>query len=148
MSLDVTLRGENPFGHITGPQIYIREDGQSKRLSREEWDKRFPGREPVTIETREGELYSANITHNLTTMADQAGVYQALWRPEEINATKARDLIEPLTKGLELLRNDPDLFKRFNPPNGWGTYEGLVDFVEGYLLACTAFPSAEIEISR
>ena len=28
------------------------------------------------------ELYSANITHNLTGMADAAGIYMHLWRPQ------------------------------------------------------------------
>lgn len=33
---------------------------------------------------RSGEGYSANITHNLGAMAEAAGIYLALWRPEEI----------------------------------------------------------------
>jgi len=41
-------------------------------------------------------VYDANITHNLGEMADEAGVYKHLWRPEEIGLTKAAELIEPL----------------------------------------------------
>ena len=33
--------------------------------------------------------YSANITHNLGKMAEEAGIYKHLWRPEEIGITKA-----------------------------------------------------------
>lgn len=148
MSLDVYLKGDNPFGSVSGPQIFIRENGQSKRISRNEWDRLNPGREPVTVKPRDGYLYEANITHNLGKMADAAGIYKPLWRPDEIGLRFARDLVAPLTNGLELLRDDPEHFKAFNPPNGWGSYDTLVQFVEEYLLACKAFPSAEIEVSR
>ena len=94
------------------------------------------------------EVYWANITHNLNTMAKEAGLYEVLWRPDEIGLTKASELIETMEKGLALLRADPERFKAFNPSNGWGSYEGLVEFVEKYLDACKANPDAEIDISR
>jgi hypothetical protein len=148
MSLDVTLRGKNPFPATTGPLIFIRENGTNKRITREEWDERFPDREPVTSEATDDCLFTANITHNLNKMAMDAGIYKALWRPEEIGAKKARDLVDQLTQGLDLLRKDPERFKRFNPENGWGKYETLVEFVERYLTACTAFPSADVSVWR
>ena len=37
-----------------------------------------------TLEEREEDLYSANITHNLGKMADAAGLYEALWRPHRL----------------------------------------------------------------
>ena len=92
--------------------------------------------EDGTIEDCEEEVYSANCTHNLNTMADKCGLYELLWRPEEIDITKANQLIEPLTVGLELLKSNPEYFKQFNPSNGWGSYDGFVRFVEKYLEAC------------
>jgi hypothetical protein len=150
MSLDVYLKAENPFGGVTGPQIIIREGGSTQTISREEWDRRFPGKEPVMVQSDDNNpfVFEANITHNLNKMADAAGFYQAMWRPEEIGITTARQLIEPLTKGLEELRSKPDHYKTFNPANGWGSYETLIQFVEAYLLACTAYPSAEVSVSR
>lgn len=94
------------------------------------------------------EIYTDNITHNLNTMAGEAEIYEHLWRPDEIGITKAGELIEPLKAGLALLKSDPTRFKAFNPKNGWGTYEGLVGFVEDYLAACEKDPDADIEISR
>jgi len=93
-------------------------------------------------------VYESNITHNLGRMAEAAGIYKHLWRPEEIGIKCAADLIIPLTKGLEKMKSDPDAFKAHNPENGWGNYDGLVRFVEAYLEACTAYPDAEIEVSR
>lgn len=39
--------------------------------------------------TRPTEVCALNITHNLGRMAKEAGIYQHLWRPEEIGVTKA-----------------------------------------------------------
>lgn len=93
-------------------------------------------------------VYDANITHNLTKMAEKADIYYELWRPEEINISTARQLIEPLIKGLELLKSNPDKFKEYNSPNGWGMYEHFVPFVERYIEACKENPDAIIEVSR
>jgi len=100
------------------------------------------------MKTMPTEIYTRNITHNLNKMADAAGIYKHLWQPDEIGITKAAELIEPLQTGLALLKSDPERFKAFNPKNGWGTYEGLVEFVEDYLNACEKDPDADIEISR
>lgn len=93
-------------------------------------------------------VFQKNITHNLTKMADAAGIYKALWRPEEIEITKAGQLIPILEAGLALLKSEPDKFKAHNPENGWGTYEGLVEFVEQYLAACREFPEGKIAADR
>jgi len=93
-------------------------------------------------------VYSANITHNLGKMAEAAGIYKALWRPEEEHYYRASDLIEPLTKGLAVLTSDPERFKAFNSPNGWGMYEHFVPFVAKYLEACVSNPDATINICR
>ena len=97
---------------------------------------------------RKVDVYSANITHNLNTMASEAGIYNELWRPDEIAVSRAGDLIAPLERGLELLRSDEPRFRAFDASNGWGRYEHLVEFVEKYLEACKASPDAEVSVSR
>ena len=93
-------------------------------------------------------VYDANITHNLGAMADAAGIYEYLWRPDEIGVSKASELIEPLRKGLALLKSDPEHFKDFNAANGWGLYEHFVPFVEKYLAACEDNPDADVSVYR
>lgn len=78
-------------------------------------------------------VYDSNITHNLGGMAEKAGIYQHLWRPEELKLTKVSELIKPLTKALKNLQTRPDYYKQFNSPNGWGKYENFVEFVSDYL---------------
>lgn len=102
----------------------------------------------LTMPGNEQEEYWNNITHNLNTMAGEAGLYECLWRPDEHGYTTARQLIRPLIDGLDLLLKDPDKYKAFNPANGWGNYETLVSFVAHYLAACVEWPDAEIRVSR
>lgn len=94
------------------------------------------------------EVYDANITHNLTRMAAEAGIYKHLWRPDEVGVETAGDLIEPLTEGLALMRSDPARFEKLNPPNGWGSYDGFVPWIERYLEACKENPTAKVSVWR
>lgn len=94
------------------------------------------------------EYYSANITHNLNKMAKAAGIYEPLWRPEEIGITHARQLIEPLRAGLARLEADPAHYEQFNASNGWGLYEHFVPWVRRYLRACEDYPDATVHVSR
>jgi hypothetical protein len=125
MSLDVYLHGET-----TTEQCTCSHCGNAHTYER--------------LET----LYDSNITHNLGEMADAAGIYEVLWRPEEIGITHARQLIEPLRDGLARLKSDPAHFEQFNSPNGWGLYVHFVPFVEQYLQACEAHPDATVSVSR
>jgi hypothetical protein len=93
-------------------------------------------------------VYDANITHNLGKMAGESGIYEALWRPEEIGKTKASEIVELLEKGLADLKARSGHFEKFNSLNGWGMYEHFVLFVQKYLEACKEYPDAIIEVSR
>lgn len=121
-----------------------------------------------TLEEKEEENYWANITHNLGTMAEAAGIYEALWRPhklkvgydisendytaecefEENNPSQAKEIIEVLEKGLKKLKRSPTKYEKFNSSNGWGLYKHFVPFVEKYLNACKENPNAIISVSR
>lgn len=94
------------------------------------------------------ELFEANITHNLGGMAKAAGIYKACWRPEEIGAKYAKDIIEVLEKGYNNLKSRPEYFEQFDSPNGWGTYKNFLPWVKKYLEACKEYPEAEIKVSR
>lgn len=174
MSLDVYLISTEPIIREQSSGIFIRENGATKEISVEEWNKKHPDTDPVylpnymTAEVETNEVYSANITHNLGTMAGEAGLYEVLWRPhrlkegynisnddykaeckfEDENIIIAKELIEPLREGLHKLKLDPDKYKAFNPDNGWGDYDGLVNFVEKYLNACYKYPNATVNTDR
>lgn len=100
------------------------------------------------VQTAEVEVFDANITHNLTEMADKAGIYDALWRPDEHGYTKAGQIVSILREGLAKLEANPEYFKQFDSPNGWGRYIHFVPWVKKVLAACKEYPDADIRVSR
>lgn len=94
------------------------------------------------------EFFEANVTHNLTGMANEAGVYKEVWCPEEVGITKAGQLVEPLKRAITAMKAEPVRFERLNPENGWGTYKGFVPWLENYLRACEENPEALVSASR
>lgn len=150
MSLRVYLIVEENVPADARPLVPVREGGRTVLISVEEWYARYPDREPVTVMPVENShtVYSGNITHNLGPMAREARIYQHLWRPEELGITKASELIALLRAGLELLKQEHERFRAFNPSNGWGSYETLLGFVAEYLDACEQWPEAAVYVSR
>jgi hypothetical protein len=121
----------------------------------------------VNFHEEKEELYGANITHNLYLMAEQAGIYKALWRPYQLHKDYvhtedykiemefedsvtifASDIIDVIEQGLDLLKNRPDYFSKFDSPNGWGTYVHFVPFVEKYLAALKQYPNSIVIVDR
>ena len=90
----------------------------------------------------------ANITHNLTAMADEAGIYEIVWRPEENGITHAWQLIEPLREAIATMKADPKRFKKHDAGNDWGTYKDFVPWLEEYLAACIEEPGATVSANR
>lgn len=119
-------------------------------LTREKWVS-YDNGQTHTVESEE--VYSANITHNLNKMADAAGIYNCLWRPDECYQSEdgnvyAKDLIVPIREGLEKLERSPVIYRAFNAPNGWGLYEHFVPWIERYLHACIEYPESIVTVSR
>ncbi len=103
--------------------------------------------EQLEDDFEEAQLSSHNITHNLNNMAKAVGLYEVLWKPEEIGINTAFQMIIPLEKGIEELVANPDKYKAFNPPNGYGNYEDFVSFCRSILHNCREYPNAVIEVN-
>ena len=103
----------------------------------------------VYLEDEKGnQLYADNITHNLSKMAEAVGIYECLWRPDEHGITHAKQIIEPLTKGVILLATESAKFQAYNSPNGWGMWEHFLPFCARYLQACKDYQTALVSVSR
>jgi hypothetical protein len=100
------------------------------------------------VAVRPTTVFDANYTHNATAMAAEAGIYKAIWRPDEIGLTKAGEMIPFLRAGLMEMRNEPSRFIAVQPENGWGSYETFLPWVERLLAACEENPDADITVSR
>lgn len=147
MSLDVSLINPEPVT-TKGTGIFVRDHGSNRELSLAETESKYPDFKIEEVTRTSYEVFDANITHNLTDMAEVAGIYKHIWRPEEVGITFAKELIDPLREGLHKLKSNPDLYKQYNPFNGWGNYEGFVNFVQDYLDACYKYPDSKIKVCR
>lgn len=113
------------------------------------------------------ELFWANITHNLVKMSEAAGIYEALWRPyrlhkdyknfdiyeeemafEDAVTIYANDIVDIIEKGYIKLKLKPEYYSKYNSPNGWGSYENFVPWVEKYLEALKQYPDAKVIVDR
>ena len=152
MSLDVYLEIATTVTRPKGSGIFVRANGQNEEISREEWDARFPGREPIALQPEDDscEVFSANITHNLGAMAEAAGIYNALWRPETLlegELVRARHIAPLLAVGIDTMLESPSRFKSMDAKNGWGTYSDFVPWLQRLYAACKEHPEAIVQVS-
>ena len=97
---------------------------------------------------RHDDGFSANITHNLTTMAEALGIYECLWNNEKVGVKTAGQLIKPLKTAIKSMKDDPEKYKKFNAKNGWGTYNDFLPWLEDLLDACQESPESKIDFLR
>lgn len=88
-----------------------------------------------------------NITHNLNTIVDECGklvskeYYELIWIPDELlgvdNGKVPVSFVLQRLPALvaDLIKHEKELVQ-YLPSNGWGTFEGLVDFLCDYLKDC------------
>lgn len=84
-------------------------------------------------------------TANLLPMWRTAGVADALY---DSDGRLARDVEATLGRGLQHMREHPDVYTVLNPSNGWGNYEGAMQELERAWLFYRALPGATIRVSR
>ncbi|WP_341323391.1 hypothetical protein NSQ62_07925 [Solibacillus sp. FSL H8-0523] len=94
----------------------------------------------ATIKT---ELVSKNVTHNLIGMWREAGIYSVLYESE---GKTANEVLPKLKQGLIKLKENPVYFNKFNSPNGWGTYDGAVKWLEKLIKEFEEHPRGVIGI--
>ncbi|MFJ4808526.1 hypothetical protein [Streptomyces longwoodensis] len=85
-----------------------------------------------------------NYTANVSGMwADALGYWLA-----DLNGRTAGDCIDDLKRAVDDMEQRPHHYRAMNPANGWGNYEGALEYLRELLIACCAHPKAEIHISH
>jgi hypothetical protein len=91
------------------------------------------------------EVYWGNMTHNVSTMWVEAGIYDSLYNSHGL---KAGSIIFNLEEGLQKMTENPEKYKKLEPDNGWGTYDGAIKYLEEIILACKNNKKGIIHISK
>lgn len=99
----------------------------------------------IWLNTGDGtEAASKNITHNLSEMWREAGVYSALYDSE---GKSAKDVLPTLEAGLKKMLAEPKRFEEYNSPNGWGLYKYAVPWLIELIAEFKKYPEGIIERS-
>lgn len=159
MSLDIYIISPTPIKKkSTG--IWVRDGGKTRELSKAEAQERYPGADIQEIEIETTEFWHGNITHNLAKMARECKIecdpkheglslYDLLWRDEYPWEFCHLEYTQCLMACLVCLTDEPERFKQYNPENGWGDYEQLVEFTKSFIHALVDEPEEyKIEYSR
>ena len=93
---------------------------------------------------RETEIYEANVTYNLADMyykcIDKDKGFRKL---DGMNCKEALPIIE---KAIKDMLNNADEYRKLNPKNGWGSYEGLLKVLQEMRSCCESNLDGKIGI--
>jgi hypothetical protein len=98
---------------------------------------------PERIEVFEVGNYTSNVSPMWNLALQKAGEL----RMKDLHDRQCGTVIDPLTRAIEYMKNNPDEFRAMNPPNSWGKYEGALEYLEELLRGCKAAPDAYIYVS-
>ncbi|MGA4964473.1 hypothetical protein [Streptomyces pseudogriseolus] len=84
-----------------------------------------------------------NYTSNVSGMWTEALGH----RLADLHGRTAGDSVTSLRNAIADMETRPDHYQAMNPPNGWGDYEGALEYLRQLHTACCAHPKADIHIS-
>lgn len=85
-----------------------------------------------------------NYTSNVAPMWTEALGH----RLADLNEQNAGNSLPALQRAVADMKADPAKYEAMNPRNGWGNYEGALDYLRNLRDACAVYPNATISISH
>lgn len=97
------------------------------------------------------EIYECNITFNLYKMFSVA--FQDAFGVESdsinfLDGMNAGEAVIHLERAIRRMKKEPDAYKRYDSPNGWGLYIHALPFLERWLSACRENPKTIISVRK
>jgi hypothetical protein len=109
------------------------------------------------------EVNGLNVTHNLGKMASHVIVrhitidnpmdsvltlYDLTWNFVESDYKVGSDISESLYRAIRYMVAHKKQLLKYDSQNGWGTYDGLLNFTIGLLEITLRYPDEIIEVSK
>lgn len=91
------------------------------------------------------DVFSDNITGNVEPMWREAGCHDALYKSK---GKAAYEVLDELKAGLSLMESEPERFKALNPSNGWGDYDGALEWLRRLICVFELYPDGKIWSSK
>lgn len=86
-----------------------------------------------------------NYTHNVREMWIKAGCYDALYSSD---GKKASETLPILNQAILHMSANADEYRKLNPANGWGSYEGALTFLKEWRDFCEQHLDLLIVVSK
>lgn len=83
---------------------------------------------------REDTIEVDNYTYNVNCMYARAFGTKSF--SYLLNNRKCSEVIDLLQEAIKNMESDPDKYREMNPKNGWGDYEGALEFLKKILADC------------
>jgi len=90
------------------------------------------------------EIDVGNMTWNVSPMYNKAMNIESL--DKALNGKKCNEVLPLLIKGRQKMIDNPEIYKKMNPPNGWGSYESAILFLGDIIIACEKHKDYKIEV--
>lgn len=65
----------------------------------------------------------------------------------EWHGLRCEDVADRLLQGIIAMRQNPEKYRKLNPSNGWGNYEGALEFLEKIEATCRKWPHLYLQVS-
>ena len=94
---------------------------------------------------REVEIFESNITYNLAPM-----YYKCIDEEKglkKLDNMSCKEALPIINNAITDLLNNADEYRKLNPENGWGSYEGLLTALQEMRNCCENNPDGIINVS-
>jgi len=94
---------------------------------------------------REMIIYDTNITYNLADM-----YYKCIDKEKgfkKLDGMNCKEALPIINNAIQDMLNNADEYRKLNPKNGWGSYEGLLSSLQEMRNCCENNPDGIIDIS-
>lgn len=99
----------------------------------------------IRLEIDTGGPHPAAVTEYRNPTYNLAEMFAAALRTKSIRDLEGKtgaETAQQLREAVDDMRARPEHFEQFNPPNGWGDYDGAVETLEWMLGAALSHPKA------
>lgn len=93
---------------------------------------------------REIILFETNITYNLSDMYYKCVDKELGLR--KLNGLSSKKALPIIKRAIEDMIKNKEEYEKLNPPNGWGSYDGLLRDLRNLKESCEQIPDGVIEV--
>lgn len=93
---------------------------------------------------RETEIYEDNVTYNLSKM-----YYKCIDKEkgfEKLDGMNCKKALPIINNAIQDMLNNADEYRKLNPKNGWGSYDGLLKTLQDMRNCCESNPDGKINV--